>query len=283
MMRTEMQSAKHANSFGGRILSPSARYGARPVPDRSPIVPPPVVPYRVYNPPIVTRTIAGLVQDRLRTPPNSSRCSGCSIETFVEEIPQHPPNAERRHVDRFHDENLYLIAVTGDAVVGTIALRGNRPFSLDQKLGNVDALPARGPAGVRAAAAGGRARVPHRPRVSRPRGGRRPRGSRAGLRPGHHFRHHAAGQAVPASGLSSPLARWSGPRRRRFSRCTSPSNASWRKRPAIVTDTRAREFPARPGADRAGRAGRVRASRRSITATRSSSRRSAAPSPGCAG
>jgi aspartate aminotransferase-like enzyme/predicted N-acetyltransferase YhbS len=66
--------------------------------------------------------------------------SALLYETFVEEIPQHAPNPERRHVDRFHDENLYLVAVDGDEVVGVIALRGTRPFSLDQKLGPVDSL-----------------------------------------------------------------------------------------------------------------------------------------------
>jgi len=64
-------------------------------------------------------------------------------ETFVEEIPQHPPNAARRHVDRFHQENTYLVAVDGESVVGMMALRDRRPFSLDQKLGDVDRyLPA---------------------------------------------------------------------------------------------------------------------------------------------
>jgi aspartate aminotransferase-like enzyme len=59
-------------------------------------------------------------------------------DTFVEEIPQHPPNADRRHVDRFHAENTYLIALDGQTVVGMLALRGDRPFSLDEKLGSVD-------------------------------------------------------------------------------------------------------------------------------------------------
>src|SRR5262245_43680853 len=59
-------------------------------------------------------------------------------ETFVEEIPQHPANPERRHIDRFHDQNAYLIAVDQDEVVGMMAVRGERPFSLDQKLGTVD-------------------------------------------------------------------------------------------------------------------------------------------------
>ncbi len=59
-------------------------------------------------------------------------------ETFVEEIPQHAPNAERRHVDRFHDENAYLVAIDQSAIVGMMVVRGKRPFSLDQRLGNVD-------------------------------------------------------------------------------------------------------------------------------------------------
>ena len=58
---------------------------------------------------------------------------------FVEEIPQHPRNDARLHVDRFHDENVYLVAVDGDAVVGSLALRTRRPFSLDQKLPDLDA------------------------------------------------------------------------------------------------------------------------------------------------
>jgi aspartate aminotransferase-like enzyme len=62
---------------------------------------------------------------------------------FVDEIPQHGRNHERRHVDRFHDENTYIVAMNGDEVVGSVAIRGERPFSLDQKLQNVDEyLPA---------------------------------------------------------------------------------------------------------------------------------------------
>jgi aspartate aminotransferase-like enzyme len=59
-------------------------------------------------------------------------------EAFVEEIPQHHRNEERRLVDRFHDHNTYIVAMDGDAVVGSVAVRGERPFSLDQKLQNLD-------------------------------------------------------------------------------------------------------------------------------------------------
>jgi len=61
-----------------------------------------------------------------------------SYRTFVEEIPQHPPNPEKRLVDRFHHENSYLIALDGDQLVGMMAVRDRRPFSLDEKLGNID-------------------------------------------------------------------------------------------------------------------------------------------------
>jgi GNAT superfamily N-acetyltransferase len=61
-----------------------------------------------------------------------------NYETFVEEIPQHPTNPERRLVDRFHAQNTYLIALEGEALVGMMAVRAQRPFSLDEKLGNID-------------------------------------------------------------------------------------------------------------------------------------------------
>jgi aspartate aminotransferase-like enzyme len=62
-----------------------------------------------------------------------------NYRTFVEEIPQHPPNDARRLVDRFHAENTYAICLDGDVLVGMIAGRCNRPFSLDHKLPDIDA------------------------------------------------------------------------------------------------------------------------------------------------
>jgi len=57
--------------------------------------------------------------------------------TFAVEIPQHPRTPEGRLVDRFHDENTYVVCVQGDTVIGMIAGRCRRPFSLDQKLTNL--------------------------------------------------------------------------------------------------------------------------------------------------
>jgi GNAT superfamily N-acetyltransferase len=63
-----------------------------------------------------------------------------NYQTFVEEIPQHAANPEGRLVDRFHDENTYLICRDGADLAGMLALRTRRPFSLDQKLPDLDAL-----------------------------------------------------------------------------------------------------------------------------------------------
>src|SRR5262249_25645680 len=61
-----------------------------------------------------------------------------NYRTFVEEIPQHSANGEKRLVDRFHEENTYIICMSGEELLGMIALRSHRPFSLDFKLDNLD-------------------------------------------------------------------------------------------------------------------------------------------------
>src|SRR3954470_17620280 len=66
-----------------------------------------------------------------------------NYKTFVEEIPQHQHSGEKRLVDKFHRENTYVICLDNDQLVGMLAMRSNRPFSLDQKLPNLDSyLPA---------------------------------------------------------------------------------------------------------------------------------------------
>ena len=61
-----------------------------------------------------------------------------NYQTFVEEIPQHEKNEARKLVDRFHTENTYIIAKESERIIGMIAVRATRPFSLDQKLPNLD-------------------------------------------------------------------------------------------------------------------------------------------------
>src|SRR5882672_2510212 len=66
-----------------------------------------------------------------------------NYKTFVEEIPQHKASPTQRLVDKFHAENTYLICLCGRKLAGMLAARSNRPFSLDQKLENLDSyLPA---------------------------------------------------------------------------------------------------------------------------------------------
>jgi len=66
-----------------------------------------------------------------------------NYRTFVEEIPQHPPNTQRRLVDQFHQQNTYGICVKEGCVIGMVAWRAQRPFSLDHKLPDLDRhLPA---------------------------------------------------------------------------------------------------------------------------------------------
>jgi len=61
-----------------------------------------------------------------------------NYETFVEEIPQHHTNSEKSLVDKFHEENNYIICLKDNYVAGMIAVRDKRPFSLDGKLQNLD-------------------------------------------------------------------------------------------------------------------------------------------------
>src|SRR5258708_23745764 len=61
-----------------------------------------------------------------------------NYKTFVEEIPQHQSAPTHRLVDKFHDQNTYLICLSGRKLAGMLAARGDRPFSLDQKLSDVD-------------------------------------------------------------------------------------------------------------------------------------------------
>jgi aspartate aminotransferase-like enzyme len=61
-----------------------------------------------------------------------------NYETFVEEIPQHRPDANRTLVDKFNKENTYIICTDEDKIHGMLAVRDKRPFSLDEKLANLD-------------------------------------------------------------------------------------------------------------------------------------------------
>ena len=61
-----------------------------------------------------------------------------NYRTFVEEIPQHGENKDRALLDKFHSENTYIICKRGKKLLGMLAVRDKRPFSLDHKLQNLD-------------------------------------------------------------------------------------------------------------------------------------------------
>ena len=75
---------------------------------------------------------------RLATPADMEAIHRLNHRTFVDEIPQHAPCDDRRLVDRFHDENVYVVYEADGDVVGMVCGRAQRPFSLDQKLGPID-------------------------------------------------------------------------------------------------------------------------------------------------
>ncbi|MBM7840017.1 aspartate aminotransferase-like enzyme/GNAT superfamily N-acetyltransferase [Alkalihalobacillus xiaoxiensis] len=61
-----------------------------------------------------------------------------NYKTFVEEIPQHQENQQHQLIDRFDDENIYVIAKQEEEVIAMICVRDKRPFSLDEKLSDLD-------------------------------------------------------------------------------------------------------------------------------------------------
>ena len=63
-----------------------------------------------------------------------------NYKTFVEEIPQHSPGDSGLLIDKFHHQNTYVICLDGRRLAGMVAMRGDRPFSLDQKIPELDSF-----------------------------------------------------------------------------------------------------------------------------------------------
>ena len=85
---------------------------------------------------VVWRELAFKVADR---PEEREQIHRLNHRTFAGEIPQHPASPDGRLIDKFDAENAYLVCLHGDRLVGMIAVRGTRPFSLDGKLPDLDA------------------------------------------------------------------------------------------------------------------------------------------------
>jgi len=61
-----------------------------------------------------------------------------NYQTFVDEIPQHKVNPDGKLIDKFHHENTYIICIKNKELIGMVAVRDRRPFSLDHKLKDLD-------------------------------------------------------------------------------------------------------------------------------------------------
>ena len=81
---------------------------------------------------------AGLVFKQADSDWEFSEISRLNYASFVEEVPQHPTNPHRVLVDRFHEENTYFICLRDMKLVGMVCVRDRRPFSLDEKLGDLE-------------------------------------------------------------------------------------------------------------------------------------------------
>ncbi len=61
-----------------------------------------------------------------------------NYKTFVQEIPQHSVNPGEKLIDKYHPENSYCICLRDGKLLGMLACRSKRPFSLDSKLVDLD-------------------------------------------------------------------------------------------------------------------------------------------------
>jgi aspartate aminotransferase-like enzyme len=57
-----------------------------------------------------------------------------NYRTFVQEVRQYEDNGSGQLVDKFHDKNVYFVALHGKQVIGMIAVHGEPPFSIEDKL-----------------------------------------------------------------------------------------------------------------------------------------------------
>jgi len=81
---------------------------------------------------------------RAATPEDLKQVHRLNYATFVEEIPQHAPNSDRVLVDPLVGKSTMYVGVepgaAGEEVVAMVAVCGERPFSIDRKIPNVDEL-----------------------------------------------------------------------------------------------------------------------------------------------
>jgi aspartate aminotransferase-like enzyme/predicted N-acetyltransferase YhbS len=82
---------------------------------------------------------------RARTRRDFAALHRLNHRTFVRELSQHADNGLGRLVDKFHDKNLYFVAMSGERVVGMLSVHDRPPFSVADKLADPLVLDRLGP------------------------------------------------------------------------------------------------------------------------------------------
>jgi len=79
------------------------------------------------------------------TPGEHEQLHRLNYLTFVRELPQHADNGQRALVDKFHEKNLYFVALDGARIVGMLSVHDRPPFSIADKLADPTVLEQLGP------------------------------------------------------------------------------------------------------------------------------------------
>lgn len=85
-----------------------------------------------------------LIFKTAETPAEFDQIHRLNYRTFAEEVQQYVPDGSGVLVDRFHDKNIYLIAVEDGRVLGMVAANDQPPFSVEKRLPDSTSLEALG-------------------------------------------------------------------------------------------------------------------------------------------
>ncbi|MEZ6100990.1 MAG: hypothetical protein R3E01_18780 [Pirellulaceae bacterium] len=79
------------------------------------------------------------------TPQELEQIDQLLYRTFVLEVPRYDDPGTDRLTDKFHERNVYFVAVRGDAVQGMVAVHDRPPFSVASAMKNPGLLDELGP------------------------------------------------------------------------------------------------------------------------------------------
>jgi len=85
-----------------------------------------------------------LIFKRAETAAEFDQIHRLNYRTFAEEVQQYTPDGTGVLVDRFHDKNIYFIAVEDGRVLGMVAANDQPPFSVEKRLPDSASLEALG-------------------------------------------------------------------------------------------------------------------------------------------